>query len=771
MVRGESYSFGIRFNDDFELTRLDELQLYIGAIQVGKLSNGSIKYQDGYYRVELAGITTNKLALGVNQVTLYIDDRRRGILKPNVGTITITATQADTDCSVNSGFNSIINVKIDESGVTTDLVLLNAVRGKSAYEYAIDAGYTGTETQFYEDLAIVGNKVDYLIPLTPEQAIAFQSENSRGGFAKVATLIQVNYLGNHIGNINENLASLERLNNGNLLLKTLSYLELDSINPKNLEAWVTLSLVDSSLIATVNGFITIGDDLDRVKYEGATRNVDLGEHSIETTSVIYKETPPATKVPLQRYYDQESNTTKFVRPDGGETNDNQEVGGEFTNVDSIILLEKTLVSAVPLAGNRKGMARLDISSKTSVENFLGMITVPSIPINRKGLVTFTGEVDANTSGLLENAQIYAGVTPGTWSLTPPAKGYYTVIVGTVVVSAHKGKVFLKPRVLPKLNDLSDVTNNAIEGQPLTKQEDGTWAGSDSLKINKIQPASGQHTVDGHQTVTGNQAVQGSQSSASVSTGNITSTGKVSANDMESAMGFKKPGATNEDFLLGAGGTKSFATLKQGVYQLFKPDGSQAIIEINAAGDVLISGNILINGQAYEIEAEKISTSEELIELRRDATTGLPLGALAGFIIKLYDGVNDGMIVIDRDGVLRIGDVGDLQPVMTREETPVDNSPLHFNSTTKRAETIPVDSRKTIIDSNDDFFLNDSGDNNKPKRISGQNLKDDIKDYVGTDLMFYLDESDTGVTLGLGDEVYVTEDTGIYPSITLNVITD
>ena len=82
-----------------------------------------------------------------------------------------------------------------------------------------------------------------------------------------------------------------------------------------------------------------------------------------------------------------------------------------------------------------------------------MITVPSVPINGKGLVTFLGEVDASTFGLLENAQIYAGVTPGTWSLTPPTKGYYTVIVGTVIVSANNGKVFLKPRVLPKLNDL------------------------------------------------------------------------------------------------------------------------------------------------------------------------------------------------------------------------------------------------------------------------------------------------------------------------------
>lgn len=471
------------------------------------------------------------------------------------------------------------------------------------------------------------------------------------------------------------------------------------------------------------------------------------------------------------FYEDANKCYSYRHPDGGIIQIGQQLDLNYTNVDTVPLTEKMLVSLVPLAGNRKGIRRLDITSKSSVENYVGMVAAESIAVNQDGRVTIIGEVDANTHGEAENAIIYGALTPGTYSLTEPAKGYYKVHVGSIAVSSTSGKILIKPYILPMLDDLSNVSNNASHGQPLTKQENGTWAGSDTIKINKTQPASGLHTVEGHQTVTGNQTVQGSHSSESVSTGDLSATGKVSANDTESVLGFKKTGATNEDFLLGAGGTKSFAALKQGIYQLYKPDGSQAIIEVNAAGDILISGNVILNGEAYEIEAEKISTSEELIELRRGATTGLPLGALAGFIIKLYDGVNDGMLAIDKDGVMRIGDVGALQPVMTREETPVDKSPTFFNTITSRSETIPTATRKTVIAPNDDFFLNDSEEGNNPKRISGQNLKDDIKEYVGTDLMFYLDESDTGVTLGLGAEVYVTEDTGIYPSITLNVITD
>ena len=474
-----------------------------------------------------------------------------------------------------------------------------------------------------------------------------------------------------------------------------------------------------------------------VKYIGASQNVDLGEHSLETTSVIYKETPPTTKVPLQRYYDEASNTTKFVRPDGGETNDNQEIGGEFTNVDSIALVEKTLVSAVPLAGNRKGMARLDISSKASVENFLGMITVPSIPINGKGLVTFTGEVDANTFGLLENAQIYAGVTPGTWSLTPPAKGYYTVIVGTVVVSANNGKVFLKPRVLPKLNDLSDVNNNALEGQPIVKKADHTWEGSDTLKIEKVIPPSGTHTVEGNQTVSATQTAK------DFSGETLGLSGKATINEIESTTGFKKTGATNSDLLTGAGGKLSITTLKSGVYQLFNPNNTQVVLEVNAAGEVLIHGPIVQTGTGHQVDFEKVTTKEQLVELRHGATTGMAIGDLAGFIIKLYDGVNDGMIVIDKDGIMRIGDVGDLQPLLTREEAPTNNAPLFFNESTRRAETVKsTDTKVSVVDA-DAILLKDSQDNNKPKWWSIASIKSTLASYFDT---FYLRLADVTQTV-------------------------
>ena len=48
---------------------------------------------------------------------------------------------------------------------------------------------------------------------------------------------------------------------------------------------------------------------------------------------------------------------------------------------------------------------------------------------------------------------------------------------------------------------------------------------------------------------------------------------------------------------------------------------------------------------------------------------MAVGEYAGFVAKLYDGVNDGQLVFDKDGIARVGDVGSLQPLATRIESP------------------------------------------------------------------------------------------------------
>lgn len=91
-------------------------------------------------------------------------------------------------------------------------------------------------------------------------------------------------------------------------------------------------------------------------------------------------------------------------------------------------------------------------------------------------------------------------------------------------------------------------------------------------------------------------------------------------------------------------------------------------DVQIDADLVVNGDIIQNGSAYETHAEHIRTNDDYIFMRDNAMAGLPTGDFSGFQVKLYDGVNDGRLVIDRSGTARVGDVGDEQPLLTRDES-------------------------------------------------------------------------------------------------------
>ena len=111
-------------------------------------------------------------------------------------------------------------------------------------------------------------------------------------------------------------------------------------------------------------------------------------------------------------------------------------------------------------------------------------------------------------------------------------------------------------------------------------------------------------------------------------------------------------------------------------------GSQTIV-----GNLTIEGNITQNGENYITQAEKVETEDDYILMRKGATGGLGSG-YSGFEVENYNGAGDNArLVVDTNGIARVGDVGDEQPLLTREETTdlVDGEVLVWNSTTNRAE--------------------------------------------------------------------------------------
>lgn len=84
-------------------------------------------------------------------------------------------------------------------------------------------------------------------------------------------------------------------------------------------------------------------------------------------------------------------------------------------------------------------------------------------------------------------------------------------------------------------------------------------------------------------------------------------------------------------------------------------------------DITIEGNIIQNGSAYETHAEKLYTKNDMIFTRDGATAALADNAYTGIQAVKYDGTNDGQLVFGKDGVARVGDVGNTQPLATRAE--------------------------------------------------------------------------------------------------------
>ena len=111
-------------------------------------------------------------------------------------------------------------------------------------------------------------------------------------------------------------------------------------------------------------------------------------------------------------------------------------------------------------------------------------------------------------------------------------------------------------------------------------------------------------------------------------------------------------------------------------------------DITVNGDLTVNGDIIQRGAAYETHAEHIYTADDYIIMRDGALAGLAPGDYSGFQVKLYDGVNDGRLVIDSDGTARVGDVGDEQPLLTRRETAdlTDGGFLKWDGTNQRAYT-------------------------------------------------------------------------------------
>ena len=143
------------------------------------------------------------------------------------------------------------------------------------------------------------------------------------------------------------------------------------------------------------------------------------------------------------------------------------------------------------------------------------------------------------------------------------------------------------------------------------------------------------------------------------------------------------------------------------------------------GTLTVNGNIVQNGESYETHAERVYTKNDTIILREGAVGGLGNDEYAGFEAEKYDGENTGVLGFGADGVARVGDKGNEQPLLTREESEdlSNGDVLVWNSETNRAEGSSDYVKFT------DYPTEDKAGVHKVKEVYGTRMVDGVLDLM------------------------------------------
>src|SRR6056297_3653067 len=141
------------------------------------------------------------------------------------------------------------------------------------------------------------------------------------------------------------------------------------------------------------------------------------------------------------------------------------------------------------------------------------------------------------------------------------------------------------------------------------------------------------------------------------------------------------GGTGIDYNAG-----TISVVDTAINSLYQPDGTNKFVYTDNAGALHIDGDIVQSGSAYEVNAETVTTTQELIVTRDGATTAISSSDLSGLEVTKYDGTNNLLFGTDLDGYFKVGESGELQILATRQDSPTDNGVPVWNDTEKRFDT-------------------------------------------------------------------------------------
>lgn len=179
--------------------------------------------------------------------------------------------------------------------------------------------------------------------------------------------------------------------------------------------------------------------------------------------------------------------------------------------------------------------------------------------------------------------------------------------------------------------------------------------------------------------------------------------------------------------------------------LYNPSGQTQSLFVDTVGNIHVNGSIFQTGTSYETHSENIHINNDYIYLRSNAIAALGINQYTGLEAVKYDGTSNGRLVFDNTGTARVGDIGNEQPLATRNEsnTMTNNGLLYWDSDSSRIKTASL-----TLDNFDTVYYTKSTANQTFVKLSGGTMTGGLNIQSGG---IYI----TGVTTG--DTIMCTSD--------------
>jgi hypothetical protein len=470
---------------------------------------------------------------------------------------------------------------------------------------------------------------------------------------------------------------------------------------------VELGVEQLNLTPSGNGDVVSGDVIGQVKW-----NADLGTISFG----LYDDVEIGAGDTLFWFVKAKSDEPNIVKGDVVQFAGN--VGGE-------IVVKKAVFDDI-----------------TAQPDLLMGVAKHDIIAGNKGYIISAGRLNnINTDGFSTSQPILylSTTTAGLLTSTKPTSGFKGSIsaVGRFSTSGNNGFLLVRPNLIKGIGELTDVTLTSVAEGDVLRRQGTQWVNSNTLSTAEANITTLQNDVvalDGRVTTNENDIAQlqvdvvdlddrldfvettGGIDFIKVATFNaLPSSGDARLHRLfltedtkqlwefdgtqyneSSPKNLQNITITSDDDNVVAMRVNVDTTQDEDIVSIERDDVKQVWVakdgkfnvlnEANLYGDLTIAGNLTVNGTTTTVNTTTLDVEDNIITINKNQTGTPETNLLSGIEVERGDETNFQFVFQESSDLFKVGQVGDLQAVATREDTPTNLGVAFFNASTNRFET-------------------------------------------------------------------------------------